>query len=158
MPNKVTDFSFFGLLLLTSREIPMFPILRKCWNYMLWYSLVFPPLVLQPNSGLGHFNKISFSLQLLDLGQSVGLLGWVISSSQGLSLYANIENAHTTQILNIHAQSAVRTHGPGVRLSEDISCFRPLGYRDRLASERAKTVHALDRSATVTGGILLCVH
>jgi hypothetical protein len=35
--------------------------------------------------------------------------------------------------------------------SEDSSCLRPLGYRDRLASERAKTVHALDRSANVTG-------
>jgi hypothetical protein len=28
--------------------------------------------------------KLSFSFQLLDLGQSAGLLGWVISSSQGL--------------------------------------------------------------------------
>jgi hypothetical protein len=35
--------------------------------------------------------------------------------------------------------------------SEQSSCLRPRGYRDRLASERAKTVHALDRSATVTG-------
>jgi hypothetical protein len=38
-----------------------------------------------------------------------------------------------------------------VRASEDCSCLRPRGYRDRLGSERAKTVHALDRSATVTG-------
>jgi hypothetical protein len=37
------------------------------------------------------------------------------------------------------------------RASEDSSYLKPLGYRDRLASERAKTVHALDRSATVTG-------
>jgi hypothetical protein len=28
--------------------------------------------------------KLSVSFQLLDLGQSTGLLGWVISSSQGL--------------------------------------------------------------------------
>jgi hypothetical protein len=27
--------------------------------------------------------------------------------------------------------SGIQTHGPGVRASEDISCFRPLGYRDR---------------------------
>jgi hypothetical protein len=92
--------------------------------------------------------KFSVSLQLLDLGQSVGR---VISSSEDLDLYTNTEKAHTTQTLNIHAVSVIRTHGPGVRESENRSCFRPLGYRDRLASERAKTVHALDRSATVTG-------
>jgi hypothetical protein len=33
--------------------------------------------------------KLFVSLQLLDLGQSVGLLGRVISSSQGLYLYTN---------------------------------------------------------------------
>jgi hypothetical protein len=35
--------------------------------------------------------KLSVSLQLLDLGQSVGLLGWVINSSTGLYLYKNTE-------------------------------------------------------------------
>jgi hypothetical protein len=34
---------------------------------------------------------------------------------------------------------------------EDCSCLRPRGHCDRLAFERAKTVHALDRAATVTG-------
>jgi hypothetical protein len=41
-------------------------------------------------------------------------------------------------------------HDPSVRVSEDSSCLRPRGYCDGLASERAKTVHALDRAATVT--------
>jgi hypothetical protein len=92
--------------------------------------------------------KLSVSLQLLDLGQSVGLLGRVVSSSQGLNLYTNTEK-RTHNAINIHALSGIRNHGPGVRASEDSSCPRPLGYRDRLASERAKTVHALDRSASV---------
>jgi hypothetical protein len=35
--------------------------------------------------------QLSVSLQLLDLGQLVGLLGRVISSSQGLYLYINTE-------------------------------------------------------------------
>jgi hypothetical protein len=52
--------------------------------------------------------NLSVSLQLLDLGQSAGLLGRVISTSQGLCLYTQ------------HKQ-------------------------------RAKTVHALDYSATLTG-------
>jgi hypothetical protein len=75
--------------------------------------------------------NLSVSFQLLYLGQTVGLLGRVISSSQGLYLYTNTENVHTTQALNIHAQSGIQNHGPGVRASEDSSCLRPLGYRDR---------------------------
>jgi hypothetical protein len=56
--------------------------------------------------------------QFLNLGQSVGLLGRVISSSQGLYLYTNTEKTHThTQTLNIHALSGIRTYGPGFRAS-----------------------------------------
>jgi hypothetical protein len=47
--------------------------------------------------------------------QSVGLLGWVISSSQGLYLYTNTETH--TQRLHIHALSGIRTHDPGFRAS-----------------------------------------
>jgi hypothetical protein len=75
--------------------------------------------------------KLSVSLQLLDLGQSVGLLGRVISSSQGLYLNTHRpKNALRTQTLNIHALSGIRTHGFGVSASEDSSCLRPFGYRD----------------------------
>jgi hypothetical protein len=88
-------------------------------------------LALQPNSGLGRLQEISVSLQLLDLGQSVGLLGRFISSSQGLYLYTNTEDAHKSQALNIHAVSGIRTHGPGACASEVSSFLRPLGYRDQ---------------------------
>jgi hypothetical protein len=70
--------------------------------------------------------------KFLNQGQSVGLLGWVISSSQGLYLYTNTEKHKHTQTLNIHALSGIRTHGPGFRASEDSAHPRPLGYRDRL--------------------------
>jgi hypothetical protein len=90
--------------------------------------------------------KLSVSLQLLDLGQ---LDGW--SACRKASTCAQTQkNAHTTQTLNIYALSGIQTHGPSARPREDNSCLRPLGYGDRLASERAKTVQALDRSATVT--------
>jgi hypothetical protein len=85
--------------------------------------------------------------------QSVGLLGRVINSSQGLYLNTG-QHKHRikhTYTPNIHALSRIRTHNHSVRANEDSSCLKPLGYRDRLASERAKTVRALDRSATVTG-------
>jgi hypothetical protein len=38
------------------------------------------------------------------------------------------QNKH---IPNIHALSEIRTHDPGFRASEDSTCLRPLGYRDR---------------------------
>jgi hypothetical protein len=50
-----------------------------------------PPLALQPNSDLSRLHETSVSLQLLDLGQSVGLIGRMISSSQGLYLYTNTD-------------------------------------------------------------------
>jgi hypothetical protein len=64
--------------------------------------------------------------------QTVGLLGRVISPSQGRYLHTGQHkhrlNAHTT---NIHALSGIRTHDPSVRESEDSSCFRPRGHCDR---------------------------
>jgi hypothetical protein len=44
-----------------------------------------------PIQALAASMKLSVSLQLLDLGESVELLGRVISSSQGLYLYTNTE-------------------------------------------------------------------
>jgi hypothetical protein len=83
--------------------------------------------------------------------QLVGLFGLGIRRSQGLYLHTEQHkhriNTHNT---NIHASSGILTHDPSVRASEESSCLRPRGYCDRLASERAKTVHALDRAATVT--------
>jgi hypothetical protein len=50
-----------------------------------------------PNSGLGlPPGNSPFHFRFLYLRQSVGLLGWVISSSQGLYLYTNTEKrTHT---------------------------------------------------------------
>jgi hypothetical protein len=63
--------------------------------------------------------------------QTVGLIGRVISSSQGLYL-------NTGQ--HIHRINTYQTSIPYVGFEPTIP-----------ASERAKTVHALDRWATVTG-------
>jgi hypothetical protein len=92
-----------------------------------------PPWPYSPNSGLGlpPWNFF-FHFCLLDLRPSVGLLGRVISSSQGLYLYTNTEN---------------RTHIHKHQTSMPWVGFEPMIP----ASERVKTVHALDRLATVTG-------
>jgi hypothetical protein len=78
-----------------------------------------------------HWNS-PFHFRFLDLRHSVGLLGRVISSSQGLYLYTNTEKRTYT-----HKH---QTSMPWVWFEPTIP-----------ASERAKTVHALDSSATVTG-------
>jgi hypothetical protein len=113
--------------------------------------------------------KLSVSLQLLDIGQPVWLLGLVISSPQGLYLYTNIEkrthtintkypcpewdsntqSRHSRERRQFMPQTAQLLWPASVRASEDSSRLRPRSYCDRLASERAKTVHALDRSSTV---------
>jgi hypothetical protein len=67
------------------------------------------------------------SLQFLNVKHSVGLLGWVISPSQGRYL---------TQTQNKHKQTSM----PRVGFEHTIPAF-----------ERAKTFHAFDRAATVTG-------
>jgi hypothetical protein len=64
--------------------------------------------------------------------QTLGLLGRVISPSQGLYLntgqHKQNKRIHTP---NIHALSGIRTHDPSDRASEDSSYLRPRGYCDR---------------------------
>jgi hypothetical protein len=73
--------------------------------------------------GLGRF--LSFSILL----QSLGLLGWGISPSQGLYLHIE-QHKH---IINVHnrdmnALSGIRTHGTSVRASEGSSRIRTRGH------------------------------
>jgi hypothetical protein len=109
---------------------------------MVLYFYV-PYLYIPSSSFLPHlrvcsrFWSLGLSFLFLDQGQSVGLLGRVISSSQGLYLYTNTKKKKThthTQTINLHALSGIRTDGPGFRASEDSASPRPLGYCDRLIS------------------------
>jgi hypothetical protein len=71
--------------------------------------------------------KLPVLLQFLNLGQSVGLLGRVISSSSYLHRATQTQNKH----INIHASSRIRIYDPGVPATQDSSRLRRLGYRDR---------------------------
>jgi hypothetical protein len=66
--------------------------------------------------------------------QTVGLLGRVISPSQGRYLNAGQHkhriNAYT-HTKNIHVLSGIRAHDPSVRASEDSLYFTPRGYCHR---------------------------
>jgi hypothetical protein len=76
--------------------------------------------------------KLSVSLQFLNLGQSVGLLGRVISSTQDLYLHRAHKHRINVHIhINIHASSRIRTYDSGIRASQDSSWLRTLGDRDR---------------------------
>jgi hypothetical protein len=70
--------------------------------------------------------------EFLDLSQAVGLLGRVISSSQGLYLNTGQHTDKLGHTLTIHAQGGFRARNHGLRAIEDCSCLRPLGYHDRL--------------------------
>jgi hypothetical protein len=87
----------------------------------------------RPNLGHGLLPWNSpFHFGFLDLRHSVGLPGRVISSSQGLYLYTYTHKHQTSM-------NWVR--------------FEPMTP----GSERAKTVHALDLSATVTGTSVISI-
>jgi hypothetical protein len=113
----------------------------RCDNSWLneFLSYVDPPsffFLWRYSPNLGHglppWNS-PFHFGLLDIRHSVGHLGQVISSSQGLYLYTNIEKCTHTQ----H-----QTSMPWIGFEPTIP-----------ASERAKTVHALDCSATMMGPV-----
>jgi hypothetical protein len=62
------------------------------------------------------------SLQFLNLRHSVGFLGRGISLTQGRNLHRTIRTQNKRVRMSM---SGVRTHDPGVRVSEDSSCLIP---------------------------------
>jgi hypothetical protein len=92
-----------------------------------YFVLFFFPMALPAHSGprpLIQFRN--------HFSQTVGLLGRVISPSQGRYLNAGKHKQNKRiHIPNIHALSGIRTHDPSVQASEDSSCLRPRGYTDR---------------------------
>jgi hypothetical protein len=100
------------------------------YTFTVTLSFFFPRRLYSPIWAFAASMKLSVSLQLLDRGQSAGLLGRVIRSSQCLCLCTNTEK---------------RTH---IR--------HWVGFEPTIpACDRAKTVHALDHWAAVTGTFIL---
>jgi hypothetical protein len=63
--------------------------------------------------------------------QTVGLLGRVISPSQGRNLDTGQHKHKINEHTDIHALSRIRTRDPSVRATEDSSCLRPSDHRNR---------------------------
>jgi hypothetical protein len=93
-----------------------------------FFNSSFFQLLFQPIQGPG----LLFSSVII-FSEAVGLLGRVISPSQGLYLNKG-KHKHNKRIhiLNIHALSGIRIHDLSGRAGEDSSCLRPRGYCDRL--------------------------
>jgi hypothetical protein len=66
--------------------------------------------------------------------QTVGLLGRVISPSQGRYLHTGQHKHGINAQADIYALSGIRTHDPNVRAGEDSSCLRLRGHCDQLSS------------------------
>jgi hypothetical protein len=64
--------------------------------------------------------------------QTAGLLGRVISSSQGRYLNTKQHKHRINAQTDIYGLSGIRKHDTSVRASEDSSCLRLRGYCDRL--------------------------
>jgi hypothetical protein len=94
-----------------------------CWFIHCYYISFIQQWLYSPLLGHGLF----FSFIIL-FTQTVGLLGWVISPSQGRYLHTRQHkhriNAHT----DIHALNGIWTHNPRVQASEKSSCLRPCGH------------------------------
>jgi hypothetical protein len=72
--------------------------------------------------GLGRLHE-TFCFTSVTITRTVARTPWM--GRKASTCTQTQKNAHTTQTLNIRAQSGIRTHGSGVRASEDTSCLRP---------------------------------
>jgi hypothetical protein len=84
------------------------------------YQWLYSPLL---GAGLLQFRNL--------FTQTVGLLGWVISPSQGHYLRTEQHKHRINSHTDSHASSGIRTHDPSVWAGEASSCLRPHAHCDR---------------------------
>jgi hypothetical protein len=99
-----------------------------CWRKWRYFPNPLAPL---HGSSLPYWST-GLITQFLYFSQAVGLLGRVVSSTQGLYLNTR-QHKHRKcgHMLDIHAQGRIGTRNYSLRAIEDCSCLRRLGYRDR---------------------------
>jgi hypothetical protein len=87
---------------------------------------------------------LSFSF-VISFTHSVGLLGRVISPSQGRYLYTGRHKQRINTHTDIHALSGIRIHDPSVRANEDSACLRPRGHCDKEGIIHSTYANCADR-------------
>jgi hypothetical protein len=95
--------------------------------YALILHIYIHQCLYSPLLGLGLFSSF-----IIFFTQMVGLLGRVISPSQGHNLCTGQHKHRINADTDIHALSGIRTHIPSIQAA-DISCLRPRGHCDWLA-------------------------
>jgi hypothetical protein len=91
----------------------------------MFYVVFFYPLAL--TALLGPWSLLEFRNNFF----LHGLTPWTIYKSVARPLPTHKRRIKSNT--NIHASSGIRTHDYSVRASEDSSCFRPFGHRNRLS-------------------------
>jgi hypothetical protein len=87
---------------------------------------IFFPMLLQPLWALVAFQ----CPDLFTIGRTLWRSDQLVARPLPKHRTEQTQNKHI-HTPNIHALSGVRAHDHSVRASEDSSCLRPLGYRDR---------------------------
>jgi hypothetical protein len=105
----------------TSRDLQLWRTLLK--GEALWYFL----LALQPPWALA--SNFQFRDHFTN-GRTPWTSDQLVARPLPKHRTTQTQNKHI-HIPNIHVLCGIRTHHPGFRASEDSSCLRPLGYRDR---------------------------
>jgi hypothetical protein len=84
--------------------------------------------------------------------QSVGLLGWEISPSQGRYLHTE-QHKHRINHTDIHASSGIRTHTPSVLAGEDSSCHRSRDHCEGRLRPNTLSIYVITLTAAYGGMI-----
>jgi hypothetical protein len=93
----------------------------------LWYTTLFFSLALQPSWALAAFQ----SPDLYKIGRTPWTCDQPVARLLPKHRIAQTQNKHIYYTININALSGIRTHDHSIRVSEDSSCLKVLGYHDR---------------------------
>jgi hypothetical protein len=98
----------------------------------------FFPVALQPNSGLGRLH-VTFRFTSVTRFRTAGRTPWTGDQvvARPLPVHKH-RKTHTNTNTEHPCLSGIRTHGSGIHESEDSSCLRPLGYRNRQLHENTR--------------------
>jgi hypothetical protein len=102
---------------------------QTVWAHICAYSCSIYLL----NPFLLYLYSVEVIFYILVVLRTVGLLGRVFSSSQGLYLNTGQQKTQNKYVLipNIHALYGIQNHDPRFRVRENSTCLRLLGYCDR---------------------------
>jgi hypothetical protein len=109
--------------------------------YQIIYLSIYLPIY-SCCSNLEHRASVKrfVSLQFLNLRHSLGLLGRVISPTEGRYLHRTTKTQNKRRQTSMTWGGGIWTHDPSVRAGENISCLRPRGHCDWLTKYQSDQI------------------